>query len=307
MRKTLLGLCVLTALAGPRVRRPPRADPGPAHRGAGGQGRGPAGRTRAMKAGQPPSRRPRPRRCRCRTGRHDDDRVRARRTRRRAPRKRPPTTPRAVAAPAADSGGAATPTPSIRRSASSSTAATRTIRWIRTPTCAPDSRSPAARARVRNGFSLGESEVSFAANIDDKFYGQLTLTVGKRGRRRTTSASRKRTSTRPALPDGFSLRAGRFFSEHRLSQQPPRAYRQLLRPAAAVPGIPRQPVRRRRRAAALGRADIDVPRTRRRSCSAARTSRAAARSTAASARARCSRTPAATSAARTRGWPACRC
>ena len=28
-----------------------------------------------------------------------------------------------------------------------------------------------------NGFSLGESEMSLAANIDDKFYGQLTLSV----------------------------------------------------------------------------------------------------------------------------------
>lgn len=62
-----------------------------------------------------------------------------------------------------------------------------------------------------NGFSLGESEVSFAANIDDKFYGQLTATVASEdGEDRVGLEEAYIEST--ALPNGFSLRLGRFYS-----------------------------------------------------------------------------------------------
>lgn len=62
-----------------------------------------------------------------------------------------------------------------------------------------------------NGFSLGESEVSFAANIDDKFYGQLTATVeSEDGEDRIGLEEAYIEST--ALPNGFSLRLGRFYS-----------------------------------------------------------------------------------------------
>ena len=46
------------------------------------------------------------------------------------------------------------------------------------------------------GLSLGESEISFAANIDDKFYGQLTICVRRRQRQRRHRASKRRTSIR---------------------------------------------------------------------------------------------------------------
>lgn len=62
-----------------------------------------------------------------------------------------------------------------------------------------------------NGFSLGESEVSFAANIDDKFYGQLTATIeSEDGQDHLGIEEAYIEST--ALPNGFSLRLGRFYS-----------------------------------------------------------------------------------------------
>jgi hypothetical protein len=61
------------------------------------------------------------------------------------------------------------------------------------------------------GFALGESEVSFAANIDDKFYGQLTLSYEDDNGKASTDIEEAYIDTL-ALPNGFSVRAGRFFS-----------------------------------------------------------------------------------------------
>lgn len=61
------------------------------------------------------------------------------------------------------------------------------------------------------GFSLGESEISFAANIDEKFYGQLTLAVGSEDGETELAIEEAYIDT-TALPAGFTLRAGRFFS-----------------------------------------------------------------------------------------------
>jgi hypothetical protein len=61
------------------------------------------------------------------------------------------------------------------------------------------------------GFHLGESEVSFASNIDDKFYGQLTVTMEDEGGQTHTGVEEAFIDT-TALPDGFTLRAGRFYS-----------------------------------------------------------------------------------------------
>ncbi|MEO8672728.1 MAG: hypothetical protein ABI411_15525 [Tahibacter sp.] len=61
------------------------------------------------------------------------------------------------------------------------------------------------------GFSLGESEVSFAANIDDKLYGQLTVSLENEGGDIHTGVEEAYIDT-TSLPNGFSLRAGRFFS-----------------------------------------------------------------------------------------------
>ncbi len=62
-----------------------------------------------------------------------------------------------------------------------------------------------------NGFSLGESEVSFAANIDDKFYGQLTATIESDDGEDHLGIEEAYIDT-TALPDGLSLRLGRFYS-----------------------------------------------------------------------------------------------
>ena len=71
---------------------------------------------------------------------------------------------------------------------------------------------PGGTAPISRGLSLGESEVSFAANIDDKFYGQLTLTYEDQGEAAHTAIEEAYIDT-TALPDGFTLRAGRFFSD----------------------------------------------------------------------------------------------
>ena len=61
------------------------------------------------------------------------------------------------------------------------------------------------------GFSLGESELSFAANIDDKFYGQLTLAIGSEDGD-TELGIEEAFVDATALPGGMALRLGRFFS-----------------------------------------------------------------------------------------------
>lgn len=61
------------------------------------------------------------------------------------------------------------------------------------------------------GLSLGESEISLAANIDDKFYGQLTLALGSEDGEIDVGIEEAFIDT-TTLPDGFTLRAGRFFS-----------------------------------------------------------------------------------------------
>jgi hypothetical protein len=61
------------------------------------------------------------------------------------------------------------------------------------------------------GLSLGESEVSFAANNDDKFYGQFTISYDDDNGKVGTNIEEAYIDTL-ALPDGLSLRAGRFYS-----------------------------------------------------------------------------------------------
>ena len=117
----------------------------------------------------------------------------------------------AVAAPSGDAGGG-----------SGANAFNPAISIILNGSYSHHSLDPAAYARTgfplvgggapsANGFSLGESEISFAANIDDKFYGQLTATVeSEDGQDHLGIEEAYIDST--ALPDGFSLRLGRFYS-----------------------------------------------------------------------------------------------
>jgi hypothetical protein len=61
------------------------------------------------------------------------------------------------------------------------------------------------------GLSLGESEFSFAANIDEKFFGQVTFAVESEDGEDSLGLEEAYIET-TALPDGFTLRAGRFLS-----------------------------------------------------------------------------------------------
>ncbi len=62
-----------------------------------------------------------------------------------------------------------------------------------------------------NGFSLGESELALSANIDDKFYGQVTLAIGSEDGEDHVGIEEAFIDT-TSLPGGLSVRAGRFFS-----------------------------------------------------------------------------------------------
>lgn len=62
-----------------------------------------------------------------------------------------------------------------------------------------------------NGMSVGESELSFAANIDDKFYGQLTAAIGSEDGEDHLGIEEAYIET-TSMPHGLSLRMGRFYS-----------------------------------------------------------------------------------------------
>ncbi len=57
------------------------------------------------------------------------------------------------------------------------------------------------------GLALGETELNFSANIDDKFYGSITLAFGE-GEANVEEAYMQTI----ALDNGLSIKAGRFFS-----------------------------------------------------------------------------------------------
>jgi len=62
-----------------------------------------------------------------------------------------------------------------------------------------------------NGFSLGESEITLAASIDDKFRGQLTAAIGSEDGEDHLGIEEAYVET-TALPRGLALRMGRFYS-----------------------------------------------------------------------------------------------
>lgn len=64
---------------------------------------------------------------------------------------------------------------------------------------------------LSQGLSLGESEIALSANVDDKFYGQVTLAVGSADGVDEIGIEEAFVDAL-GLPGGLSLRAGRFFS-----------------------------------------------------------------------------------------------
>jgi hypothetical protein len=61
------------------------------------------------------------------------------------------------------------------------------------------------------GLSLGESEVNFAANVDDKFYGSLTAALVEENGETEVELEEAYIQTL-ALPAGLTFKGGRFFS-----------------------------------------------------------------------------------------------
>ncbi len=61
------------------------------------------------------------------------------------------------------------------------------------------------------GLGLGESELNFYANVDDKFYGSLTTAVAEENGDTTVSVEEAFIQTL-TLPVGLTVKAGRFFS-----------------------------------------------------------------------------------------------
>jgi hypothetical protein len=61
------------------------------------------------------------------------------------------------------------------------------------------------------GLALGESEISLSANVDDKFYGQLTVALESEDGEVEVGIEEAYLDT-TSLPNGFQLRLGRFFS-----------------------------------------------------------------------------------------------
>jgi hypothetical protein len=62
------------------------------------------------------------------------------------------------------------------------------------------------------GLSLGESELALSANVDDQFYGQVTVALASTDAQTEVELEEAFVQTL-ALPQGFTLKAGRFFSE----------------------------------------------------------------------------------------------
>ena len=65
--------------------------------------------------------------------------------------------------------------------------------------------------QASDGFSIGESELIFAANIDDWFYGRLTAAIEQEDDEFSTSLEEAYVDTL-SLPAGTTLRFGRFYS-----------------------------------------------------------------------------------------------
>src|SRR5215475_4885227 len=62
------------------------------------------------------------------------------------------------------------------------------------------------------GFSLGETELAASANVDEKFYGQVTLSIDDADSGTDLNVEEAFVQT-TALPDGFTAKVGKFFSE----------------------------------------------------------------------------------------------
>jgi len=65
---------------------------------------------------------------------------------------------------------------------------------------------------VPKGLSLGESELTASSNVDDRYYGQITLALAAQDSGTTINIEEAFLQT-TALPSGLTVKAGRFFSD----------------------------------------------------------------------------------------------
>jgi len=71
---------------------------------------------------------------------------------------------------------------------------------------------PGAEAGLeREGFSLGESEITLGANVDQNFYGQATFSLADNAGETSISTEEAYFET-PGLSNGIGIKVGRFFS-----------------------------------------------------------------------------------------------
>ena len=173
----------------------------------------------------------------------------------------------------------------------------------RASTRSPASCRAATSRPAKRGFCLGESELALSANVDDKFVGNLivsltpdnTVAVEEAYGVYTAAPERPRAEVRTLL-----LGLGYLNDQHQHVWD-------FIDAPLRLPGVSRRPVRRRRPAAEMGRADRPVPRVRRRARQRRRAFPARTRNkNGIGSRRRLRRTPAATSARATAGARACR-
>jgi hypothetical protein len=69
---------------------------------------------------------------------------------------------------------------------------------------------PAESGPVEEGFSLGESELNINSNVDDKFFGNLTLALASDGLETEVELEEAYIQTL-AMPGGLNMTAGRVF------------------------------------------------------------------------------------------------
>jgi hypothetical protein len=116
------------------------------------------------------------------------------------------TAPAAAAAPSGGNANAFNPAISVILNGSYSSHSLNPENYVRSGFPLAGDSGPSPR-----GFSLDESEISLASNIDEKFYGQLTLTAHSENGTDHVGVEEAFVDT-TALPEGFNLRLGRFFS-----------------------------------------------------------------------------------------------
>jgi hypothetical protein len=104
-----------------------------------------------------------------------------------------------------------------------------------------------------SGFSVGEAEINLKANVDAKYFGNITVGIGEEDGSVEVGLEEAWLQTTD-LPLGLTALGGRFFSEAGwLSQRLSLSRGRLRRPTLAIPGVLWRKIRCGWRASPLGR------------------------------------------------------